>query len=152
VLEFPFDTTRTITALIYGGVTVRYPQIRFICSHGGGTAPYLSGRIDGAIRMNPQLSQLLPDGALPELKKFYWDTALTFNEPAIRALLALTDVSRILFGSDFPFAPITAIPMGLKSLETQLPAADLAAILGGSARTLLPVLPPAQGLPLNGRN
>ncbi len=61
VLEFPFDTTRTVTSMIYSGVTVRHPDVKFICSHGGGTVPYLAGRIDGPTRMNPKLAEILPN-------------------------------------------------------------------------------------------
>jgi predicted TIM-barrel fold metal-dependent hydrolase len=44
-LEAPFDTTRTIISLMLGGVFSSFPDIRFIVSHGGGTVPFLAGRI-----------------------------------------------------------------------------------------------------------
>jgi hypothetical protein len=39
ILEFTFDTTRTIVSLIYSGTTVRNPNIKFIMAHAGGAAP-----------------------------------------------------------------------------------------------------------------
>ena len=45
VLEFVFDTTRAIANLIHRGATKRFPDIRFIFSHAGGTAPFIAWRI-----------------------------------------------------------------------------------------------------------
>ena len=101
--------------------------------HGGaGTIP------DAA--MNPALRELLPNGVMPELKKFYWDTALTFDRTALSSLLALTDSSKILFGTDFPFAPKFILPVEQKSLDKELIPEDLAAVLHGSALCLMPGL------------
>jgi len=46
-LEFVFDTTRMAANLIYSGTMERYPDIRFILSHAGGTVPFLAMRIFG---------------------------------------------------------------------------------------------------------
>ena len=42
VAEFVFDTTRCVTDLLYSGTLERYPSIRYIVSHAGGTVPYLA--------------------------------------------------------------------------------------------------------------
>ena len=115
VLEYVFDTTRTVTSLLFSGTTQRFANISFILPHAGGTIPFVSSRLEGPTRMDPEIAQQLPDGVLPELKRFYWDTALAFSEPAIRSLLAVTDVSRVMFGSDYPFAPKQMLPIALKS-------------------------------------
>jgi hypothetical protein len=39
-MEYGTDTTRAIMSLM-----AKYPDIRFIWSHAGGTAPFLAGRI-----------------------------------------------------------------------------------------------------------
>jgi 6-methylsalicylate decarboxylase len=39
VAEFTFDTTRAITNMLYNGTLERYPSIRYIVSHAGGTIP-----------------------------------------------------------------------------------------------------------------
>lgn len=41
-----FDTTRTVLSLMVKGVTKKYPDIRFILAHAGGTVPYIAARID----------------------------------------------------------------------------------------------------------
>ena len=46
-IEYGTDTTRAIQSLLVTGTAAKYPEVRFIFSHGGGTAPYLVGRIAG---------------------------------------------------------------------------------------------------------
>ena len=43
--EFPFETTRAITNLVYSGTFERHPSIRFQFAHLGGTAPFLADRL-----------------------------------------------------------------------------------------------------------
>lgn len=44
--EFTFNTTRAATNLILSGTLDRYPNIKFILAHAGGTLPYLEWRIN----------------------------------------------------------------------------------------------------------
>src|SRR5205814_1265727 len=44
-IEYIFDTTRAIVNLLYNGTLRRFPDLRMIFSHGGGTVPYLTFRI-----------------------------------------------------------------------------------------------------------
>ena len=140
ILEFVFDTTRTVASLLYGGVTIKYPDIKFIFSHGGGALPYVSSRIEGPTRANAKLRALLPNGVKGELRKLYWDTALCFDATQIDSLLALTDPSKLMFGSDFPFTPKLIFPLSLKSLGAQLQPEQTNQIFSGSALRLMPSL------------
>ena len=45
MMDVCFDTTRTTFSMIINGVTKRYPDIRFILSHAGGTVPYTAARL-----------------------------------------------------------------------------------------------------------
>ena len=94
-VEFVFDTTRTIVSLLSNGTVTKCPDIRFIWSHGGGTVPYITSRLNG-------VAQKLPNGLIPELQKFYYDTAQAFNPYTLPSFKKLVPASHILFGTDFP--------------------------------------------------
>ena len=80
--EFGFDTTRTISSLLYSGTLSRCPNVRFIFSHGGGALPFLAGRIGAA---SSRVSSLVPHGADYEFRKLHFDTASVTNAPAMAA-------------------------------------------------------------------
>jgi predicted TIM-barrel fold metal-dependent hydrolase len=46
MLEFLFDTTRTVSDLVFTGRLERYPDIPWIFTHGGGTLPLLTDRME----------------------------------------------------------------------------------------------------------
>jgi predicted TIM-barrel fold metal-dependent hydrolase len=94
-VEFVFDTTRTIVSLLSNATVTKCPDIRFIWSHGGGTVPYITSRLNG-------VAQKLPNGLIPELQKFYYDTAQAFNPYTLPSFKKLVPTSHILFGTDFP--------------------------------------------------
>ncbi len=98
-MEYGTDTTRAIMGVAFSGDAARFPDIRFIWSHAGGTAPFLAGRIDGA---SAGAKDRLPNGFLSELKKFYYDLAGAANPGAVASLLKLVTTQQILFGTDFP--------------------------------------------------
>jgi predicted TIM-barrel fold metal-dependent hydrolase len=102
--EFVFDTTRAAINLIWTGTLERRPNLRIILSHAGGTTPYLAGRI-ALLGVSPQLRERAPQGVTHYLQRFFYDTALSANPGALRSLQELVGPEKILFGSDFPFAP-----------------------------------------------
>ncbi len=98
-IEYGTDTTRAILGVAFSGDAVRFPNIRFIWSHAGGSAPFLAGRIDRGSR-NAQ--DRLPAGFIAEAQRFYYDLAGAANAGAVASLLQLVTPSNILFGTDFP--------------------------------------------------
>ena len=99
-IEYGTDTTRAIIGVTFSGDAARFPDIRFIWSHAGGSAPFLAGRIDGGSR-NAEGSHARTDSS-HEAKKFYYDTAGAANRGALASLLQLVTASQVLFGTDFP--------------------------------------------------
>ena len=41
---FPLETTLAVGNLLFAGVFTRFPEVRWVFAHGGGTVPYLKGR------------------------------------------------------------------------------------------------------------
>ncbi len=114
-LEFPFDTTKAVTNLLFSGTLARCRRIRFIFSHAGGTIPFLAERI-ARLEVRPEFRASVPDGVIFELKRLFYDTALSANRQAFSPLLQLVAPEQILFGSDYPFAPETTMAATIKGL------------------------------------
>jgi len=115
-LEFPFDTTKAVTSMLFAGTFARCRDIRFIFSHAGGTVPFLAQRI-ARLQVRPEFKASIPDGVMFELKRLFFDTALSANEFAFSALLKLVAPQQVLFGSDYPFAPETTMTATVKGLS-----------------------------------
>jgi predicted TIM-barrel fold metal-dependent hydrolase len=135
-IEFGTDTTRTIASLLFSGAASRYGDTRFIFSHAGGTMPFL---IDRFVQLSelPALVSRLPDGLMPELKKFYYDTAQSANPTALHALTSLVPPSQVLFGTDYPYRTSLDHVTGLHGCGFS--ASDLHAIESDNAHRLLPL-------------
>ena len=137
VIEVPHDTTRTVTSLLLTGSFTRYPDIKWLFSHAGGTIPMLAGRIAAFYDQNPKSKEFAPNGVMAELAKLHYDTANATSAPAMAALLKLTSVSNVTYGTDYPYFPTDQnkrlAPLGLS-------AADIAAIEQGNAAQLIPGL------------
>jgi predicted TIM-barrel fold metal-dependent hydrolase len=104
--EFPFDTTRAIANLIYGGTFERYPRIRFQFAHLGGTAPFLAHRIASLADREPERAAGAPAGALEYLRRQWYDTGLSNHALAVRGALEVTTPDRVVFGTDWPYAAL----------------------------------------------
>jgi predicted TIM-barrel fold metal-dependent hydrolase len=140
LIEFPTETARAVVSLLFSGTFSRCPDLRFIFSHGGGTLPMLLSRINGTLHL-PAMRHILarmPNGAMHEIQRLYYDTASAANAPAIAALRKFVPISQILFGSDFPYWPIELNWRSLSQLE--LSTEDLKAIERVNALGLFPRL------------
>lgn len=135
VVEFATDTTRTIVDLLFSGTATRYPRVRMIFSHAGGTMPFLIERLTELAKA-PAMRERLPDGVLPPLRRFFYDTAQSSNPTALGALRSLVPVSQILFGTDFPFR--TAAEHVANLAGCGFTAEEIGAIERGNPAGLLP--------------
>jgi len=149
-IEYPMDTTRSIMSLLVTGTAGKYPDVKFIFSHGGGATASVAGRIVGAAATYledggvlrpgapaPRSSPQMPRGPLYELQKFYYDTSGASNPIAMGALRRMVPMSQILFGTDFPFAS-SAEQLNLLKECGVFNAKELQAIYRENAGKLLP--------------
>lgn len=98
-LGFPFETTIAVARLILSGVLERCPWLKLIVSHGGGTIPYLSGRLDGIAKAHGKTPKQKPS---EYLRRLYYDVSV-YHAPALDCLLAFAGPGRLMFGTDHPF-------------------------------------------------
>ena len=121
IIEYPFETTRVASFLIYNEFMRKYPNIKWILAHAGGCLPYLSFRLHLMEEQDiakPEFSKRVPEGAVGYVKQFYYETAISGAAPALAGLTAVTDPSHILFGSDWPYIHRETVEMQTVNLRS----------------------------------
>ena len=106
LIEFLFDTTRSVMQMMLSGVTVRYPEIRIIVPHAGAALPVLASRIDLLSPSFEANSPVKSPRVRDEMRKLYYDLAGAPLPELLLALLSIADPDHILYGSDWPFTQL----------------------------------------------
>jgi predicted TIM-barrel fold metal-dependent hydrolase len=100
MLEFLFDTTRTVVDLVLNGTVARHPDLAVIVPHAGATLPLVADRVSTFARL------LAPEvDALGDLGRLHFDLAGFAAPRQLDALLTLTTLDHLHYGSDYPFTP-----------------------------------------------
>ena len=140
-IEYGTNTTRAIAKFVFSGSSRKYPDMRVIWSHAGGTMPFLIRRFDKRVKESPEFQPILPEGFSPEARKFYYDIAQAPERAPMAALKAVAPVSQMLFGTDWPHLTTEEHVTGLKNCGV-FNEAELKAIDRDNALRLLPTLRP----------
>lgn len=156
--EYLYDTTRSALNLIFFDVLDRFPNIRFILCHAGGTLPFFAWRIAeiathqvAVAPLNKQYpspfmtrhaGKVNQDLIYSQLRRFWYDTALSAGPQTFGSLLQVADPDRIVFGSDWPYCPEVMAEDMIRDLANNplLTASQLAAVERGNAERLFPRL------------
>ena len=102
VIEYGTDTTRAIASYVYRGAARRFPNVKMIWSHSGGSMPFLIERFDFIDRSGASKTEA-PEGFRAAASKFFYDIAQASNPTATAALRSVVPVNHIVFGTDYPF-------------------------------------------------
>ncbi len=123
----PFEDTAAALRLILAGVPDRYPGLRFIVPHLGGTIPFLLDR----------MTRKSADEIIRGLRRMYYDT-VSGSPEALASTCRAFGASRILFGTDYPYCDETQFRHHLSYLsDAGLGEDDISQITGGNTATLL---------------
>ncbi|MFC1901732.1 amidohydrolase family protein [Chloroflexota bacterium] len=127
--QVTYGTPTAMTRLVYGRIFDKFPGIKIITHHCGGTVPYFSGRIEmhrDMFAAREGLEHGLTEPILDYYKMFYADTALHGNVSALMCGYNFFGADRILFGTDMPFDAelgAWAVRNTIRSIE-QMPITD----------------------------
>jgi aminocarboxymuconate-semialdehyde decarboxylase len=135
--------------LVFAGVFDRYPNLKIIAHHAGGTIPMMEGRIWPGLenlgsRTPPDKSEAvktdLRENPLSAVKRFYADTATFGSRAAIECGRSFFGADRMLFASDMPFGQEGGAGHIRSTLEAidkmDLSEPEKRAILSGNAERL----------------
>ncbi|UUZ58208.1 amidohydrolase [Nocardioides sp. B-3] len=136
------------------GALEKYDGIRWILAHAGGFLPYISHRVLlTMLRGEQKLSRARAmidrkrevEKRMALLRRFYFDIALSSSPMALPSLLAFAEPGRVLYGSDFPFAPAPAVRFMRREYDdVPLEEAVRTAIDHRNATALFPRFAPSQ--------
>ena len=142
MVEYLFDTTRTVTDMLMAGVLARHPNLRVIVPHCGGALPVLADRIEEFMRLFLAPGTAPAAGAVEQLRGLYYDSAGTAFPRQAAALLQLADPDRVLFGSDYCWTPSTLADAHLAAFDTAeppTPETTWRTLTTANAQHLLPI-------------
>ena len=127
---FMFDTTLAVSRMIFDGFFDRYPKLKLIASHGGGTLPYIAGRLDICHANMPACRERI--SALPStyLRKIYYDSVV-FQQESLELAIKVGGADNVLYGSDYPHN--IGDMKGCLARVNALPPAVRDAVRGGNA-------------------
>jgi aminocarboxymuconate-semialdehyde decarboxylase len=131
-----FEDTITAARLILSGLTLRYPRIRFIIPHLGGTLPLFLQRMD-TVAERQDWQRLSPDLKPSDLLRRMWFDSVSEYPPALRCACDAFGVDHILLGTDWPFLRPDKLKHFVTYVEEALPEPDAQAILDRNAASLL---------------
>jgi aminocarboxymuconate-semialdehyde decarboxylase len=134
IAHYTYDTTLGIGSLLMSGVLDRFPNLKLVLSHGGGTYPYLAGRFDTMHRRMDKASQanVAKDQPSAYAPRMIYDS-IVHAPKALHFLIDLVGVENIVMGTDYSFPPADMDPLGLLK-SAGLSAADTEAITDGNTR------------------
>lgn len=137
LIGLPVDTTFTLARLALCGFFDRYPNIKIIAAHVGGTLPFLAPRIERAFREGT--SQHRPSHYF---SKLFYDTSGPTHEAILAAVAKMFGCEQIVFGTDYPFGlgqegkQYVEHAVGVVH-DSGLSETDLSKIFSANARSLL---------------
>ncbi|MBX5489468.1 MAG: amidohydrolase [Mycolicibacterium hassiacum] len=108
LLEFMFDSTRAVTHMILSGVLDRYPEMTVIMPHAGAALPVLAARIELLMPLLASPDRAGPPDIRGALRKLHFDLAGAPVPELLGALLQVTGIENIHYGSDYPYTPAHA--------------------------------------------
>jgi aminocarboxymuconate-semialdehyde decarboxylase len=140
----PAETQLSIVALILSGALDRLPATLRICfAHGGGSFPFLLGRLENAWHRHPVARGVCEHPPSHYLNRIYADSAV-FDERALLFLVDTMGADRVMLGSDYPF-PLGEERVGSLIRESHLPQSAKTKLLSENAMRFLGLEVPAIG-------
>lgn len=102
------ESTYSMTRLVLSGVLEKFPKLKIIIHHCGAMVPFFSERIvnhyhQSEMRNKTNFTVDLTEPTVDYFRRFYTDTALIGNTPALMCAYHFFGPDHLLLGTDSPF-------------------------------------------------
>lgn len=134
--HFITEESIAILSMLRSDVFERFPGLKIIVAHGGGSVPYQIGRWQAEV-LSPGLGGS-PDAERFEvgLKRFWFDTVL-HNPPSLELLLKTVGAERCMFGTENPGSGSAKNPDTGRSFDDIKPVLEAMEFLSDEDRRLV---------------
>ena len=143
MLASRFEDTIALARLILSGLTLKYPRIRFLFPHLGGTIPLFLQRMDN-VAERQGWQERSPHAMPSDLVRRMWFDTVNEQHSALRCACETFGSDRLLLGTDWPMLPPEKLKHFVDYVSEALPEAEARAILDQNAASLLGLAQPTQ--------
>lgn len=130
---FMADTTLCFARMIFDGFLDLYPNLKLIASHGGGTLPYLVGRLDKGDEVELPSRRRIKASPSTYLRRIWYDS-ICYSPEALSYLIGVVGIDRVLYGTDYPHQVHDMA--GMLAKTEAMTSADRYAVREGNASRL----------------
>jgi len=99
---WPYETTMAMSRLVLSGIMEKFPNLKVVVHHCGAMLPFFAKRAALGVPEPGEVMNLTRP-PLEYYKKFYGDTVLGGNTPALMCGYAFFGADHMVFGSDYPY-------------------------------------------------
>ena len=103
LVGMPAETSRAICSMLFGGVFDKFPDLKVMFAHGGGSFAHTLGRISHGWHCRPDLVNLNDVKDPYEYRGKFWVDGITHDQDALRYLISVIGEDKIAYGTDYPF-------------------------------------------------
>ncbi len=132
-LGLMFDTTIAMARIILSGLLDKYPRLKIVHPHVGGTLPYIVGRVDHQTQVLKRGAENITKPPSEYLRHVYTDAVSPIGL-ALQYGVDFFGIDHMLYSSDHPWVDPKLIVGLVQGLN--LPAVQQEKIFSGNAKTL----------------
>lgn len=103
LVGMPAETSLAICSMIFGGVFDKFPKLRVMFAHGGGSFPFTIGRVSHGWHCRPDLCDVNKIKDPRDYVGKFWVDGITHDQDAMRFLIKTMGEDKIAYGTDYPF-------------------------------------------------
>lgn len=103
LVGMPAETTLAICSFLFGGIFERFPRLRVLFAHGGGSFAFTFGRIAKGYEARPDLCNVNTVQHPRAYLGRFWVDSVTHDPRALQFLLQTFGPERVVYGTDYPF-------------------------------------------------
>jgi len=136
LVGMPAETSRAACSMIFAGVLDRFPALRIMFSHAGGSFLPTLGRIKHGHACRPDLVAIDNPNTPDQYLGRFWVDSITHDERLLDYILEMQGADRICMGTDYPF-PLGDLEFGVMMESMNISEAQRTQLFGGSALSWL---------------